>query len=310
MKQVYFVCGALRSGTSLLHLMLNNHAKLSNPGEFDFLFDKADEQLINFDLTSFERWLESHRIFLSKNLKFPKAANSYQEVLNFFIEQLQIPNKILIINIHRNFEYIVQYFPDAKYIHLIRDPRDVAKSSIGMGWAGHVYYGVDHWLATERSWNKLKKQINKSDYIDVNFEELILDPNTELNKICAFCGVDYDASMLSYYENSTYEKPDKSLIYQWKKKQLIRDVGLVESKCADLMLERGYELSGQGPVYPSLYEKSILAFKNKLYRIKFHISRYGVALYFLDKLSNLIMIPFISKYVQLKKNKIQTKFLK
>ena len=35
--KLVFVCGALRSGTSMAHLMLNAHPEISNPGQFDFI---------------------------------------------------------------------------------------------------------------------------------------------------------------------------------------------------------------------------------------------------------------------------------
>ncbi|MDZ7627639.1 MAG: sulfotransferase [Parvularculaceae bacterium] len=36
---IVFICGALRSGTTLLRIMVNHHPQLSNPGEMDFLFE-------------------------------------------------------------------------------------------------------------------------------------------------------------------------------------------------------------------------------------------------------------------------------
>ncbi|KJV06249.1 sulfotransferase [Methylocucumis oryzae] len=37
--QLIFICGALRSGSTMLRLMLDHHPNIVNPGEFDFLFD-------------------------------------------------------------------------------------------------------------------------------------------------------------------------------------------------------------------------------------------------------------------------------
>ena len=58
----------------------------------------------------------------------------------------------LSLNIHRNAHIMAAVFPDAKVIHLVRDPRDVARSSVGMGWTGNSYFGVDHWIGTERDY--------------------------------------------------------------------------------------------------------------------------------------------------------------
>lgn len=34
-KSLYFICGALRSGSTMYHLMLDLHPEIHNPGEFD-----------------------------------------------------------------------------------------------------------------------------------------------------------------------------------------------------------------------------------------------------------------------------------
>ena len=140
MTGLIFVCGALRSGSSLTHLMLDSHPQIKNPGEFDFLFDKITDEGVFPQINEYHEWLSSHRIFMSKSLVIDKML-SFPELIDSFINQLNESEHLLALNVHRGFDRIHYLFPNAKYIHLIRDPRDVARSSIGMGWAGNVYYG-------------------------------------------------------------------------------------------------------------------------------------------------------------------------
>lgn len=309
-NDLFFVCGALRSGTSLLHLMLNHHPKIVNPGEFDFFFDKVSDDYTSPKINDYEKWLSTHRIFLSKNLKILNNTQNFNDVLSYFIEQLRVPNKVLAINIHRHFDKILPYFPDAKYVHLIRDPRDVARSSIGMGWAGNVYYGIDHWINSENSWQKLKPSLSKDQYIEIFFEDLIIKPEVTLKNLTEFFEVEYDPLMLSYHQNSTYEKPDITLTYQWEKKLSKKDVLLIESKISEKLPIMGYSLSNYGKLNISVIYRLFLFIQNKLLIFHFSVKRYGLKLVLQERFYRWFHFPHKHAEVKLKSNEIEKRYLK
>ena len=279
-----FVCGALRSGSSLMHLMLDHHPSIKNPGEFDFLFDQLGYDGDFPSLDTYYQWLAMHRIFLSKNLTIDKSL-AYDGLIKSFIEQLSQPKIILALNIHRHFDHIPYLFPEAKFVHLIRDPRDVARSSIGMGWAGNVYYGVDHWLDTELAWKRLQRKISPKQYFEISFEPLIISPEAVLKKLCYFLNVAYSNEMLNYAEDTTYSKPDPSLVTQWKTKLSIKEVQYVESKAHALMQDLGYKLSGESLISIGFIERLRLKLSNKVFRVEFEIKRYGFSLYVKERFS-------------------------
>jgi len=305
----FFICGALRSGSSLMHLMLDHHPCLKNPGEFDFLFDQITDNGKFPEIERYPEWLSTHRIFQSKNLEIDESL-PYVDLINSFISQLSEPDKLLALNIHRHFDRIPAVFPNAKFIHLVRDPRDVARSSIGMGWAGNVYYGVDHWIDTELSWKRLQKKISPERYFEINFEDLILSPDATLKRLCLFLGVAYSKEMLNYADDSTYSKPDPSLVYQWKTKLTVREIQFVESKAQELMQELGYELSGHPLISIELFERLRLKISNKIFKVKFTIKRYGFALYIKERFSRLFRLEAMNKQVAIAKNVISNKHLK
>lgn len=281
--KLVFICGALRSGTSMLHLMLNSHPKLSNPGEFDFLFDGLNGVDHNPTAQEYSGFLKNNRIFKAKSLRIDTEPETYHELLNNLVAQLDDGN-ILCLNLHRNFDWALHYFPDAKFIHILRDPRDVAKSSIRMGWAGNTYYGVDHWVDTEDSWDRLVARANPTNYFEFRYEDLIADLHGNLSALCGFVGTDYDTVMLDYHENSTYSPPDISLTQQWKRVQQPREIELVEHKAYQLMIKRGYEVTSANPIAPRFYERLHLWVLNKAYKYRFSIKRYGLALWVIQKL--------------------------
>jgi len=309
-NEIFYVCGALRSGSTLLHLMIDNHLKLNNPGEFDFFFDQINKNGEEPSLKYYKSWLGTHRIYNSKGLSFPESAISYSDVLDDFVQQLGMNNKKLILNIHRNFEHIPKYFPDAKYIHLVRDPRDVAKSSISMGWAGNVYFGVKHWLESELSWDKLTKVVKPENIHVLKYEDLVSDPYKTLDNLCKFIGVEFDSMMLNYHENSTYEKLDPSLAFQWKKRLSETEVRLVETKAGHRLKSLSYEMSGFSPIEIGFFYKLLLAYQNKLFRFNFNTKRYGYGLVIKEKFYRNFGMVEKHQDIRVKMNQIELKYVK
>lgn len=306
---IVFICGALRSGTSVTHLMLHSHPQINNPGEFDFLFDLISEAGDFPEIKRYQDWLSTHRIFESKSLTIDYGLN-YAELIQSFIEQLVEAEKVLTLNIHRNFDRISYLFPEAKFIHLIRDPRDVAKSSISMGWAGNVYYGIDHWLETEQSWQRLQKIISAEQYLEIKFEDLIFAPETMLKKLCAFMQLSYSENMLDYANKSSYSKPDPALVEQWKSKLKTKEIQCVEAKAKELMQLLGYALSGQPQITIGTIESLWLAINNKAFKFQFSIQRYGLGLFLQEKLSRLLKLNSFNKQTKIAMNEIDKHYLK
>lgn len=265
------VYGALRSGTTMLRLMLDAHPDLVCPDETDFIFEslraengafRCDPDLLDQD------WI--YRSF--------RARHGTPEELSpeGFIRQIGGSDKTTILMLHRQLDRVLDVYPDMRFIHFLRDPRDVARSSIGMGWAGTVYHGVAHWMETEGDWNRLADRLAPEQVLRIAYEDLILAPETKLREICAFCGVDFDPVMLEYDRGSTYEKPDASLIFQWKRKQTRREVELVETRIGPLLTASGYETAHPGAAAPSALEKAALFQRNKRAIWAKRIERYGL----------------------------------
>lgn len=132
---IVFIYSALRSGSTLFRLMLDASPEISNPGEMDFLFDhlhRTHSGVWEYDRQS----LTQDRVFRSASLELDNALNG-RALLDSMLSQIHRRHRgRMTLTVHRNAQKIVALFPAARFIHLLRDPRDVARSSIGMGWAG------------------------------------------------------------------------------------------------------------------------------------------------------------------------------
>jgi hypothetical protein len=137
-QAIFFVVGT-RSGTSLLSLMLRNHPTIAYPGEFEFAVDFMPGPDAHPPLDAYADWLSMDRHYRHHRPRIDPAL-SYPALVRSFLAQMkheQAPDKPLVgTSVHRHFDRLLHLFPGARYVHLVRDPRDVARSWIDFGWEG------------------------------------------------------------------------------------------------------------------------------------------------------------------------------
>lgn len=304
----FIVFGALRSGTTLFRLMLGAHPEIGDVGEADYLFDylhrNSHGRGWRYDIDQ----LKMDRLFQSRGLDVVDSTDR-KGVTDAFLDQLnsRCPGHFGFV-IHRNVDKAATLFPGTRFIHIIRDPRDVAVSCINMGWAGNTYFGVDFWIDTERNWDETQPRLQS--VLEIRYRDLVSDPHTQLQRACKFLGISFCPKMLDYPATSTYGPPDPSAIQRWKSNLSRRAVELVEVKAGPLMLKRGYELSGYHPDPPGIVEKGCLYLNDKARKWKFAVSRYGVLVFLLGKLMRLLPIPPLHATIRARMNEHDTRHLR
>ena len=137
----FFLVGAERSGTTLLRLMLSHHPEVDCAPEFEFVVDRLPADGGWPDLADYHAWLRLDRVFLAHQLEIDPAL-AYPDLVRGFLAQFagRVPGPIVGATCHRHFERLEELWPGAKYVYLLRDGRDVARSNIGMGWEGNVWH--------------------------------------------------------------------------------------------------------------------------------------------------------------------------
>lgn len=299
------VYGALRSGTTVLRLMLDAHPQLSCPGETDFIFDHLiSEQPPRYDMAG----LEANRIYRAHEARYPDRPLP-SPTPDAFLARIA-GEGIGVPVLHRHLSKALNVYPDLRVVHLVRDPRDVARSSIGMGWAGTVYHGVGHWIETERDWEACQSRVAPEQSLSVHYEDLIAHPEETLSRICAFAGVTYDPQMLSYAGVSSYDKPDPSLTVQWKRKQTPQQVGLIEGRIGPLLQAAGYAPSGHPPVLPGALEQLRLGLENRRGIWRVRLKRYGLADPLILAASRRLGLTSLARRAQGRMDETALKYLK
>jgi Sulfotransferase family len=260
------------------------------------------------DVRRFVRRLTTDRIFLDHHLDIDPDLE-YAELVRSFVHQKTRPGRILCLHVHREVHRSLSVFPDARYIHLLRDPRDVALSTIAMGWAGNVYFGVDSWIETERSWERLKERVDKSRWLEIKFEDLVSRTQETLHVVCSFLNIDFRREMLDFHMRSSYQPINTSPLGRWKTKLRSNELATLEYKISPLLVDRGYELSGVQTRAPSAPELFFLRESNRVYKWRYAIRRYGFLLFALEKAASRFAPNWFTRRVRSAINHIDRRYL-
>jgi hypothetical protein len=241
--KIFFILGNPRSGTSLLRIILNNHPNIVVPPECGFIqwlctrhgnFDgKGMSDVDNFieDLRSLKK-IETWNIDFNglKDYINEKKPESYSHITALVIEYygINLGKKIIWLGDKNNYyidhlDLLLNLFPSAKFIEIVRDGRDVATSYQSLSRKGKKYepnLSVDiKSIAKEWSTNLEKIQaffqkIERSNKLTVKYEDLIIDPQIILNEICNLLKIEFNSEMLDYYKNPNFGEP--LALLDWK----------------------------------------------------------------------------------------------
>lgn len=310
-ERPFFIVGAERSGTTLLRLMLDHHTQLSWCNEFEYAIDLISDRGHWPQLKKYHRWLETHRIFQDSQFEIDLTLDYLQLINSFLIQKQTRDNKRLVgATVHRHFDRLLKIWPNAKFIHIVRDGRDVARSCIGMGWAGNVWTGVERWIKAESLWKNISESISAEQKIEVTYESLISQCEDTLKSICSFIEIPFELGMLAYEHTTSYDLPDPKLIQQWKHKLSEKEIQIIESRISDMLLERNYELSGLPLMKITPIMQQILSWQDKAKCTYFRINRLGLVLFIADNLSRRFNIDSWQRNIKLKVNDINRSYLK
>jgi len=259
----------------MLALMLDSHPDIAWAGEMQYLVDylpgtgepdvaKVHEQL------RLDRGFRLRALEIDPNLSFSDLARS-------LLMQRTCPEaRIVGATVHLDFDRLVDIWPNARFIHLVRDPRDVSRSVMGMGWAGNAWVAAETWLQAEKTWEKFRGRLSGDRYFDIRFEALVRDPAPSLTELCAFLGVPFCSEMLTYPERTTYSLPDPSIAEAWKARASGTEVRLIESRCERMLQKRGYRLSTSPTMRIGKPRALWLRMQSRFRKIGFRIHAFGL----------------------------------
>jgi len=253
--------GCPRSGTTLFRSLIGMHPNIiCLEKEFNLLFwiDKPDVLIQIFDFTEedVKRFFKKNKDHISLAEKILKSYKT-KEKADFI--GIKHPWHIAIIdNIFKN-------FPNAKFIHVIRDGRDTVCSLrthpkrkivngkiIPLKTCNPIDYCIRRWVS---SINQGKKWRGTENYLEVKYEDLIYNVVPSMKKVFDFLNLDMISKerILSFYKyEDEFKHPQnievgKSIygksIGRWKRDLSKKEIKMFKRMAGDLLIELDYEYS-------------------------------------------------------------------
>ena len=210
-----FIVGAERSGTTLLRLMLDAHPDLAIPPETHFI-ERAAEACENVPdpRRAFIETVTSHRRWGDFRIDGEQLARKVEEIEPFdlgdalrafyalYAEKFGKPRWGDKTPLYvRRMELVHGLLPEVRFVHIIRDGRDVALST------KELWFGPDSVEEAAHKWRALienarRQSKNLPHYLEVRYEDLVTDTESILRRICEFVDLPWDPAMLSYHETA------------------------------------------------------------------------------------------------------------
>ena len=270
----FFIVGSSRSGSTLLRLMLASHSCIAIPSETWYLTALVGK--FPFDRPLQEDEISGAISVMTNHYTWPDmgldAAEMRRRAAN--LSGVRLRDLVEIVYLwHMEVEgksrwgdktpaYIeiipplAAMFDDAKFIHLIRDGRDVAKSFQRQGWHGPWMHGYTReWSRAVELDMKLSKTLLNERILRVLYEDLVLNPEATLRRICAFIDERFEDRMLHWHGKVDDAIPlrDKTFhsglsrdlnpsdVGRWKREMTSREIFVAEALIGTQLGHFGYE---------------------------------------------------------------------
>ncbi len=277
----FFILGRPRSGTTLLRTLFDAHPGICIPPECKFILDLypkygrktnwQEKDLLVFlgDLLQqwrFDTWkidagrLKEDLLKCTGNAPYGRICKTVYLNYRSFFEK----NEILLFG-DKNPGYtiytrrLLKIFPDAKFIQILRDPRDNFVSVKDVDFELPVPSLVaTKWKLFYRSVKKMENRYPDR-FRTVKYEDLVDDPDREMKALCEFLGIPYHAGMLDFYKKedeifkvyprefitryhaNLVKQVNKSRSGIWKEKLTPKEIRLVDQAVGKIAEEAGYQ---------------------------------------------------------------------
>lgn len=214
-----FIVGMPRSGTSLLEQILSCHSQVHARGETTEIGALA---------TAIPYYPDGVRNLAQE--KLDDLAGAYIKRLRDMAPSAtrvtdKLPGNYMFLGV------VSQLFPDARILNCRRDPRDVCLSNFFTDFtAGLAHsYDLESLALVHKTYEELMdhwKTVLPIPIMDVRYEELVAEPRQWVEKILAFCGLEWEDACLNFHKSkrlvvtASYDQVRKPLykssVARWK----------------------------------------------------------------------------------------------
>lgn len=213
---ITFIVGCGRSGTTLLQSLTNSHPNIVSTDECLFvialypLFGKIKNwtkvDILRFadalqEVQVFKRWLLNKEELTQKLLSVMEIADYPLLCKMVYYEMRNDKEKVMVLidknPLHSLFlRRLLTIFPEAKFIHIIRDPRDNINSNIRRFNKKNTFFLAEKWVGFNAAIEKVKRK-SPDIFFTIIYEEMVTNAENVFMPLCQFLGVAYDTSIMN-----------------------------------------------------------------------------------------------------------------
>ena len=247
-----FIGGHHRSGTTLMRVLLNRHPAIACGPE--------SQLLERTSFLAFHRFLEE--TYLPQLRQYGLAPAEIDRGVAAFINNFlmryaarrgkprwaeKTPKNIVRIT------YLFRLFPDAQFVHMVRDPRDVYCSVREKARTSAPHWSSDTPKKVAHSWvqfveSGLAWRSHSTRYLEVRYEDLACDPETAMRGVLTFLGEPWHDSVLEPNDQLATDSPLTNVnravfttsVGRWRRELKAEDVYVIEAIAGACMRDLGY----------------------------------------------------------------------
>jgi len=285
-----FVIGMTRSGTTLMRLMLDSHPELAIPPETHFIPEvikafrdgnNSPDEVVAL-MVEGRRWSDfgiAERTLRRELNRLRPLVRPEVPIRTFYRLYAKQQNKPRwgdkTPGYATKMRRINRTLPEARFVHMIRDGRDVALSLRDRDAGLTTEQVARRWRHRIRNTRRAAEHL--SNYLEIGYEELVADPEATLRRICEFIELDYSPRMLDYHERAadrlaemsqplaaeedkrglsvesrleahalTSEPPRTDRSGRWRTEMSAADAAVFEEHAGELLTDLGYETAASG----------------------------------------------------------------
>lgn len=271
-----FFVGRGRSGTTLVRAIFDSHSQLAIPNESYFLAYMARHRNRYETSTGLlvEQYLEDlfrRPGFLSWNLDLEAVANqvrtsepkqladAIRATYQFYATSKGKPRyadktPIYVMEIVA----LADLFPEARFVHVLRDGRDSALSYKDVPWGPKsIEESALLWRRAVVRAGEAARLLPPDRYMELRYEDLVSKPEPTVRETCRFLDLTFENHMLRYYERagdlttqmrhpltrSGLHKPISPGLRDWRTQMTQKEIVRFESIAGRALTDFGYARS-------------------------------------------------------------------
>lgn len=289
----------------MLRLILHSHSRIAIPPQTKFIKKLYKRRFLVGNLCNEKRrrrlvkWFQAHNNRSTKlgDLGFSKAE------IGELLEKVNPSLGAYFAAVFRGYSnkqgkhrwgdkrpYYIKYlrqmfklFPDAQFIHIVRDGRDCMASLKKMPWwHGDSIDSALNWREAIRQGQQAQNWLPDGQYFALRYEDLIADPENMVRQLCVFLEEDFEESMLDFqntskiavpeykmrWHSATREKINTKSLQRWRTDLDSDELSAMQFMAGSELVSQGYELAAIPKPGPGQYLKlKYRSFRYELNRI-------------------------------------------